>query len=774
MDPKTRADIIRHFGYGRGTQGGAYWLFARTQAERADLAKEGKAMPDGSYPIDSADELEKAIHAVGRGGADHDSIRKHIISQAKARGEQAKIPDEWNSDGSIDGGDAGAHAADATDAAVPTSDEADAKVGDDITAALRSVEQAIAAQGQDPDAGSGPHDATVATALEKAAQALTEAQTAQAADDEEDSTGKPESDPAKPDRKPDGSQPAGKPESAMAAADPTQPVDADGNVDDGHECMNPDCGHPASAHANADAGRNTGPCGEVGCTCPEMKVSVAANELEEPTAGEAEQGPEQDESQLTAADDAAVVVDAPLNVPPAVDPAPDVPLGKPFTIPVAVIEGQPTGDGRQIAPGALSWRTPPLPLMGLKTATHDPTGMSPNAPSVLCGLIESVERAGGDGGTEVLVCKGHYFATPEGDEFCALNGQMGRLGVSADIAVQDSQVEVGEVDEIGMPTDMTETLMEGTLMGVTITPFPAFEGCYIVLDGESDAIPEDVEKPIEAVVASVNWMSYAECEACDEGVEVIVASGQGPARPPGAWFAAPEFAVGDGRLVEIMGSHGEVKHACPLTVTGDGQVYGHIAPWDVCHTGKPGACITAPHSAAGYAHFMRGQHVITAEGDRVRVGVLTADTGHAPIRMTPAAAMAHYDNTALACADVACGEDEFGIWVAGAVRPDATETQIRNLRACSISGDWRDIGGQLELVAALAVNMPGFPLVQVDHRNGQRGAMVATGASIMDAAKRHAQPDLDRAVLTWARDGAAARFSRVRRAHAHSRVSALR
>jgi HK97 family phage prohead protease len=58
---------------------------------------------DPSYPVADEDDLDKAIKAVGRGGADHDAIRKHIIKRAKALGLSAKIPDSWNADGSVKG-----------------------------------------------------------------------------------------------------------------------------------------------------------------------------------------------------------------------------------------------------------------------------------------------------------------------------------------------------------------------------------------------------------------------------------------------------------------------------------------------------------------------------------------------------------------------------------------------------------------------------------------------------------------------------------------------
>ena len=62
-------------------------------------------MPDGSYPIADSEDLDNAIHAVGRGGADHDAIRAHIIKRAKALGLTSRIPDNWGADGSLNADD---------------------------------------------------------------------------------------------------------------------------------------------------------------------------------------------------------------------------------------------------------------------------------------------------------------------------------------------------------------------------------------------------------------------------------------------------------------------------------------------------------------------------------------------------------------------------------------------------------------------------------------------------------------------------------------------
>jgi HK97 family phage prohead protease len=80
-------------------------------AARKYAASQGWAMPDGSYPIRPADmhggtDLGKAIQAVGRGGASHDAIRRHIIKRARALGMSDRIPDNWAADGTMKGNNA--------------------------------------------------------------------------------------------------------------------------------------------------------------------------------------------------------------------------------------------------------------------------------------------------------------------------------------------------------------------------------------------------------------------------------------------------------------------------------------------------------------------------------------------------------------------------------------------------------------------------------------------------------------------------------------------
>lgn len=164
-----------------------------------------------------------------------------------------------------------------------------------------------------------------------------------------------------------------------------------------------------------------------------------------------------------------------------------------------------------------------------------------------------------------------------------------------------------------------------------------------------------------------------------------------------------------------------------VVVEGD-RVYGYIAQWGVCHIGISNICTEAPPSNTDYWYYATGV-VDTTEGP-IHVGQITMDTGHAPLKANAKIAAAHYDNTGAAVADVHVGEDVFGIWFSGSLRKNVTDDQRHALRASGrLSGDWRLIGGNLELVAALAVNVPGFPVPHASAGvySGQQVSLVAAG-----------------------------------------------
>jgi len=120
------------------------------------------------------------------------------------------------------------------------------------------------------------------------------------------------------------------------------------------------------------------------------------------------------------------------------------------------------------------------------------------------------------------------------------------------------------------------------------------------------------------------------------------------------------------------------------------------------------------------------------DGDQPRtlaVGNLTAGIGHAALNLTTHGAQQHYDSSGSVVAQVAVGEDDFGIWYAGAVLPDVDELQLRRFMSCGLSGDWRrnDKTGSLELMAALSVPVPGFATPRSRVASGVPLTLVAAG-----------------------------------------------
>jgi hypothetical protein len=217
----------------------------------------------------------------------------------------------------------------------------------------------------------------------------------------------------------------------------------------------------------------------------------------------------------------------------------------------------------------------------------------------------------------------------------------------------------------------------------------------------------------------------------------IVASGHpidAPIVPPSEWFSNPNLTA-----------------PTPLTVTDEGRIFGHLAVWGQCHIGHTNRCVEPPASITNYAHFLTGE-ILCDDGKRFPVGQITMNGNHAPHSYGAQDTSAHYDNTALAAADVTSGEDQFGIWVSGSIRPDLHPNQIRGLMASDVSGDWRRIGGNLELVGVLAVNVPGFPKARV-----QVGEYEGLIASLIASIPAQPEPPKD---LTKAADRIAASIGR--------------
>jgi hypothetical protein len=377
--------------------------------------------------------------------------------------------------------------------------------------------------------------------------------------------------------------------------------------------------------------------------------------------------------------------------------------GAEFFIPLVIPEGAESGDGRVIDKGALSMRELPLPLLW-----QIQTGEGHNG-SVVVGKIISMERTdNGIGNARGFFDKGSYGQEAER----LVRGGFIR-GVSADLDQFEGDEEVEEVKE-GSDTKVESgkiKIKKARVMAVTMVPKPAFQECLIQLADEFGGEEEDVNIPDGVYVEGVNPLDASALVACG------MIAGAIPVNPPKDWFNDPKLTT-----------------ATPLTVDDDGRVFGHIAAWNVDHIGmsmgtKP------PRSRSKYAYFHTGV-VRTDDGTDVPVGQLTLAGGHASLEASASEAVRHYDDTASAIADVHAGEDAYGIWVAGSVRPGSTPEQIRALRASAPSGDWRPIKNSLELVAVCQVNVPGFPIARARVASGSVMALVAAGAQVLAQLKQ--------------------------------------
>lgn len=388
--------------------------------------------------------------------------------------------------------------------------------------------------------------------------------------------------------------------------------------------------------------------------------------------------------------------------------ADDVQSSGRFVIPLVLPEGVESGDGRSFEEMALALRNLPLPLMWqIKTGTgHDG--------AVIVGRIDSIERVpGGMGNARGVFDLGGVF----GREAERLVRQNFLRGISADLdefegyslEEDEPDLDAKELADKGLKKKSNRkeikskqiTVESARVMGVTLVAKPAFQECFIMLEDDPSLSVGD-EFMEDGLYEDL-------MDDADDQLAALAASAA-PVVPPREWFNDPKLSG-----------------PTPLTIDDDGRVFGHIASWNVDHIGysrgqKP------PRSASKYAYFRTGL-VRTDDGSDVPVGQITLAGGHAPMSASAAEAVKHYDDTMSAMCDVAAGEDRYGIWVSGALRPDVTPSQVRAFRASAPSGDWRPIGRRLELVAVCAVNVPGFPQVRTMVAGGQLTALVAAGTA---------------------------------------------
>lgn len=426
-------------------------------------------------------------------------------------------------------------------------------------------------------------------------------------------------------------------------------------------------------------------------------------------------------------------------------------------------EGVYTGDRRFWEPGA--FRTQPLPF----PARFQRSDIGGHDGAVVIGNTEGVRRF--EGAIRAWGTFADGSLTPEVDEIQGLMATRMMRGNSIDgDDVYDSQFAV-HLDEQG---NVFERYASTRLRSTTFVAVPAFADSEVflgppppewLLEGEAVAVEQndpgettelDLDSLMAAVgripenlaeywthgegAAKIRWGTSGDFDRCRRALAQYVNPGQLSGmcanlhfRALGKWpgqeaglngpallaaLEAVKFTAADFDPVEMDGP-------TPITITDDGHVYGHLAAWGTCHTGFSDVCVMPPKSQTGYALFHQGA-VMLDTGDTLRVGKLTVHGGHAKPTMGLRAATAHYDNSTLAAAAVRAYEDAWGIAVAGMVIPGTPDDVVEELRRSPLSGDWRTYNGNLELIAALGVNVPGFPIV--GSKDGQQVSLVAAGA----------------------------------------------
>lgn len=400
-------------------------------------------------------------------------------------------------------------------------------------------------------------------------------------------------------------------------------------------------------------------------------------------------------------------------------------------------EGLETGDGREIAPGALKLRPgPSLPLMGLDQRTFG------HMLAKACGSIVDFERRDG-----TIYGAGTWGATELGQQFEELatpdgNGNSILHTVSVDLEVKAMEWVVKGYDEDGYEEYLMR-ITDANLMGATMVPFPAFSRAFIAPKGGrlAQMAGNATESSYEIPGTTIS----------QNGPVVIAASAaKATEHPPAEWF--PDASKG-----ESPGFTG-IRHVrVGPAVNGWRPFSGHLADWTVPHISLDGP-VYAPRSTSGYRYYMTKPFtVMGADGPReIKVGVIAVGGGHAP-RYKPDGthfgwrlAGEFYDDPRFQGAIVVMGEDSFGPWISGAVAPGATELQVKMLGRSDVSGDWRGIGGVRELIGICSVNFGAFPVVEqeaivaagynvtpvdftatystsVDHPEGEMEALIAAG-----------------------------------------------
>lgn len=250
-------------------------------------------------------------------------------------------------------------------------------------------------------------------------------------------------------------------------------------------------------------------------------------------------------------------------------------------------------------------------------------------------------------------------------------------GNSIDLRVKEKDVKVDITEEEDGFLSWKVDFFNARIAATTLVAEPAFENAMAVIPDGWEV--EGAEPLAAAITAAVSTPKPEHAYSFSVVTERPKAKAEN--------FCNPE-------LTELT----------PLFVDSDDHVFGHMASWTHPHQNLG---ILAPRSKTNYGWF--ANRTVETEDGFVATGPLVIDGNHADVDLGVMEAIDHYANTCAAWADVCIGEDQFGIWVSGSVRPGTKAETVYAGRASGVSGDWRWVGAGHELISILSVNTPAFP-----------------------------------------------------------------
>lgn len=397
------------------------------------------------------------------------------------------------------------------------------------------------------------------------------------------------------------------------------------------------------------------------------------------------------------------------------DPVPTMPVYANW-VAVAAFDDSATDDGRHVS--EFTWRDGHHALKA---------GHVLGSPGSVIGHVEKYQKING-----VVWAKGVYYNTPLGVQAAQMAQSGSLMGVSAEpgslgeVWRDDNpdneegpvwrfeEYEIGALSQVDIPAFVGAGMVEITLAE------PDEETALVASAAADEAVVDEAERIVRESEESDFGFNFIPTYDDDDSLTASASSRR--IRYPMESFFLPEPPV-----------------PMKLTLWDDGSFAGHLAMWDSCHIGYTQYCKKPPRSKTRYQIAQQGS-VLLEGGQDLRVARMSLGSGHAPGRLSPKATADFYEREAQCVGHSIITNGELGIWISGHANRHADDSLVDRFGSAAISGDWRRFRRNLELVAVLSVNTPGYTIPDV------RAFEAAKVETSLVAAGAHIANDLDPAV----------------------------